>query len=83
MEKVNYHKQELDLANRLLRIIESGAASRPVSRHIERVTRPATHRQLRLLSEHGIRPKWLATEQEADEMIMHYKAILDSVRHRL
>ena len=83
MEKINYRKQELDLVDRLLRIIESGAASRPASLHTERVTQLATDRQLRILSEHGIRPLWNATEQEAAEMIMHYKAILRSANHRL
>ena len=82
MEKINYRKQELDLVDRLLRIIESGCTSRPTSRHNDRVTQPATHKQLRLLSEHGIRPLWVATEQEAEEMIVHYKAILRSVNHR-
>jgi hypothetical protein len=82
MEKINYRTQELDLVERLLRIIESGGTSRESSRHTERVTQPATRRQLRLLSEHGIRPLWIATEQEADEMILHYKVILRSVNHR-
>ena len=82
MEKINYRKQELDLVDRLLRIIESGGTSRPTSWHNERVTQPATPKQLRLLSEHGIRPLWVATELEADEMILHYKAILRSVNHR-
>ena len=82
MEKINYRKQELDLVDRLLRIIESGSTSRPTSRHNGRVTQPATPQQLRLLSEHGIRPLWVATEQEAEEMIVHYKAILRSVNHR-
>jgi hypothetical protein len=78
MEKINYRKQELDLVDRLLRIIESGAASRPASRHTERVTQYATREQLRILSEQGIRPLWNATEQEAEELIGNYKAILKS-----
>lgn len=82
MGKINYHKRELELADRLLRIIESERVSRQPSRRSGRVTNPATDEQLRLLSKHGIRPLWYATEHEAQEMIMHYKAILSSVSRR-
>ena len=83
MEKTNYREQELDLAERLLKFLESGGSSRRSSGRLERVTQPATRKQLRLLEDLGIRPKWIATKQEASEMILHYKAILDSVRPRL
>ena len=83
MEKTNYREQELDLAERLLRFFESEGASRQSYGRLERVTQPATHKQLRLLSDLGIRPKWHATKQEASEMILHYKAVLASVNHRL
>lgn len=72
MEKINYRKQELNLADRLVSFLES--------RRIGRVTDPATNRQLGLLGRLGIRPLWIATWREAEEMILHYKAILSSVR---
>ena len=77
MEKINYHKQELDLADRLVSFLESSSNSR---QHVGRVTEPATDRQLRLLSGLGIRPLWIVTQKEAEEMLVHYKAILGSVR---
>jgi hypothetical protein len=82
MEKINYREQELELANRLLKFLESGGSSRQTSRCSGRVTQSATDDQLQLLESMGIRPKWLATEQEADEMILHYKAILRSATAR-
>ncbi|MCK5616245.1 hypothetical protein KAR91_81035 [Candidatus Pacearchaeota archaeon] len=72
MEKINYRKQELNLADRLVSFLES--------RRIGRVAEPATNRQLGLLGRLGIRPLWIATRREAEEMIAHYKTILSSVR---
>ncbi len=75
MEKINYRKQELDLADRLMDFFEA--------RRIGRVTEPATSGQLRLLGRLGIRPLWIVTRKEAEEMIVHYKTILDSARGSL
>jgi hypothetical protein len=77
MEKIKYRKQELDLTDRLVGFLESSSNSR---QHVGRVTEPATRRQLGLLSRLGIRPLWIATQKEAEEMIVHYKAICGSVR---
>jgi hypothetical protein len=76
MEKINYRKQELDLVDRLLRIIESGATSKASFEHTERESDQATDEQLRLLNRLGIRPLWKATKQDAEELIANYKAIL-------
>ena len=78
MEKINYRKQELDLVDRMLQIVES---SRLVS-NVGRVTDPATEQQLGLLRRLGIRPKWEATRIEAEELIVHYKLVLSSARRR-
>jgi len=83
MEKINYRKQELDLVDRLLRIIESDATSSVSSRCSGRITDPATERQLRLLGRLGIRPLWEATRLEAEELIVHYQAVLSSARQGL
>ena len=80
MKKINYHKQEQDLIDRLLRLIESGSNSRLQPKQTAReVTEPATREQLEVLGGLGIRPKWAATRHEAHEMISHYKLILNSV----
>ena len=76
MGKINYRKQSLDLVDRLLSIVESAEDCQTVGR----VTEPATERQLRLLQELGIRPLWIATRYEAEEMISHYKVILNSAK---
>jgi hypothetical protein len=76
MEKINYRKQELDLVDRLLRIIESGATSKAPFEHKERASDQATDEQLRLLNRLGLRPLWKATKQDAEELIANYKAIL-------
>jgi hypothetical protein len=73
MEKINYRKQELDLVDRLLKIIESGSNPR---QHVARVADSATGKQLEQLSRHGIRPLLKATKQDAEELIANYKAIL-------
>jgi hypothetical protein len=85
MEKINYNKQEQDLVDRLEGLLgrlehflEAERRSRPV-RRTGRVTEPATRRQLELLANLGIYPKWHATRYEADEMIFNYRIILDSV----
>ncbi len=80
MEKINYHKQELDLADRLEELIKASRNSHLSSRQIGRVTDPATSEQLQILSRHGIRPLWIATRKEAEEMIFHYKVILNSAK---
>lgn len=82
MEKINYRKQELDLVDRLLRIVESRASSDGQAKRAVRVTEPATAKQLGLLARLGIYPKWQATRQEASEMISNYKLILATVNHR-
>ena len=82
MEKINYRKQELDLVDRLLQIVESGANSNRQVKQVGRVTEPATAKQLGLLAKLGIYPKWEATRKEAEEMIIHYKLILATVKPR-
>ena len=69
MEKINYRKQELDLVDRLLRIIEAGSVA------LRQVREPATNEQLWYLSRLGIYPKWTATRQEASEMIALSKLV--------
>ena len=76
MKKIDYRNQALDLVDRLLSIVESGGSCQAAGR----VTEPATEGQLRLLNRLGIRPRWIATRQEAEEMIIHYKAILNSAK---
>ena len=80
MEKINCRKQELDLVDRLMSFLESGSNSR---QHVGRVTEPATRRQLGLLSRLGIRPLWIASEHELEEMIVHYRTVLESVTGRI
>ena len=75
MEKINYHKHEQDLVDRLGRFLQTKRQSRP-ARSTGRVTEPATREQLGLLAKLGIYPKWDATRFEADEMIFNYKLIL-------
>ena len=70
----------LDLADRLVSFLESGSNSR---QHVGRVTEPATRRQLGLLSRLGIRPLWIATQQEANELICQYRAIWKSAESRI
>ncbi len=82
MEKINYRKQELDLVDRLLRIVEPRASHSRQAKQAGRVTEPATAKQLWLLAKHGICPKWEATRKEAEEMIIHYKLILATVNPR-
>ena len=82
MEKINYRKQELDLVDRLLRIVESRASSDGQAKQAGRVTEPATAKQLGLLAKLGIVPNWEATKQEASEMISHYELILATVNPR-
>ncbi len=82
MEKVNDHRQKLDLVSRLLQLVEPRCISRSLQPSSERVTQPATRQQLLLLKSLGIRPKWVATRQEADEMIENYRIILDSAGRR-
>ena len=82
MEKINYRKQELDLVDRLLRIVEPRASYSRQAKRAGRVTEPATAKQLWLLVKLGIYPKWEATRQEAEEMIIHYKLILATVNPR-
>jgi len=82
MGKINYRKQELDLVDRLLRIVEPRASYSRQAKQAGRVTEPATAKQLGLLAEHGICPKWEATRKEAEEMIIHYKLILATVNPR-
>ena len=81
MEKINYHKHEQDLLDRLERFLEAERQPRP-ARPAGRVTEPATRDQLGLLAKLGIYPKWHATRFEADEMICHYKLILGSVNRK-
>ena len=78
MEKINYYKQERDLADRLVHFLEAERRPRR-ERRTGRVTEPATNEQLELLAKFGIYPKWLATRQEANEMICNYRIILNSV----
>lgn len=75
MKKINHDKQGWDLADRLLRILETERYSKLPTR----VTEPATREQLELLARLGIYPKWQATRHEADEMICNYRHILGSV----
>lgn len=82
MEKINYCKQELDLIDRLLRIVESRASSDGQAKRAVSVTEPATGKQLGLLAKLGIVPNWEATKQEASEMISHYELILATVNPR-
>jgi hypothetical protein len=79
MEKINYNKQEQDLVDRLLKLFDARLNSYAPARRTGRVTEPASKRQLELLANLGIYPKWQATRYEADEMICDYKAILRSV----
>lgn len=81
MEKINYHEQERELLDRLERFLEARRPSRP-ARPTGRVTEPATRKQLEILANLGIYPKWQATRYEAEEMIVHYKLILGSVNRR-
>ena len=79
MEKINYYKQEQDLTDRLLRLLDKrGNYSRP-KKQAGLVTEPASSKQLELLAKLGIYPKWQATRYEADEMICNYRTILRSV----
>jgi len=81
MEKINYHKHERDLLDRLERFLEAERQPRP-ARQTGRVTEPASKKQLELLANFGIYPKWQATRFEADEMICNYKLILGSVNRK-
>ena len=75
MEKIRYHKQEKKSAYRPLRLSESDQAII--------ITDPATEEQLMLLSSLGIRPKWQATRNEAQEMIDYHQLILNTVNRRV
>lgn len=79
MEKINYYKQEQDLADRLLRLLDTRRNSHSPAKQAGRVTEPASKRQLELLAKLGIYPKWQATRYEAHEMICNYRTILGSV----
>ena len=79
MEKINYRKLELDLIDRLLKRLEARDYPSMWAKRFGKVVEPATKSQLGLLAQLGIRPKWQATRQEADEMICHYKLILNTV----
>jgi hypothetical protein len=79
MEKINYNKQEQNLVDRLLLLVDARLNSHVPARHTGRVTEPATREQLGLLAKLGIYPKWQATRYEADEMICHYRLVLGSV----
>jgi len=79
MKKINYNKQEMDLVDRLLRLLEAERFARLPEKQHGQVTEPATREQLGLLAKLGIYPKWQATRCEAEEMICHYRQILGSV----
>jgi len=72
MGKINYRKQELDLVDRLLRIVEPRASYSRQAKQAGRVTEPATAKQLGLLAKHGICPKWEATRKEAEVFSVNY-----------
>ncbi|MEN6384770.1 MAG: hypothetical protein ABFD79_06195 [Phycisphaerales bacterium] len=77
MKKIKYNKQEMNLVDRLDRLIGLLEAER---RSVTEVTDRASEDQLELLAKLGIRPKWQATRQEAYEMICHYRLILKTNR---
>ena len=81
MKKINYNKQEQDLVDRLLGLLEAESRSRP-ARQTGRVTEPASRKQLELLANFGIYPKWQATRYEAEEMIVNYRLIINSAVRR-
>jgi hypothetical protein len=81
MKKINYNKQERDLVDRLLGLLEPKILSRP-ARQTGRVTEPASRKQLEILANLGIYPKWQATRYEAEEMIVNYKLIVSSAKRR-
>jgi hypothetical protein len=81
MEKINYHEHERELLDRLERFLEAARRPRP-ARTTGRVTEPASRKQLEILANLGIYPKWHATRYEAEEMISNYKLILGSVNRK-
>ena len=82
MEKINHRNNERDLIDRLLKLLEARYDSSMRAKRLGKIVEPATYKQLNLLAELGIRPKWQATREEADELICHYNLILETASRR-
>ena len=80
MEKINYREHEPDLIDKLLRFLEAGRRGRLTPKHIDSVVEPAKYEQLDKLAKIGIYPKWRVTEQEADEIILDHKLIIETIK---